>query len=133
MSHAAVLDDKDLRLHDRPGFSDAGRRRSCDRQLLLKRSRRGAFVVTAPTRQERMPMSETLGLLRRDPISPAAHTRLDYLLVATLIAAPLALHYPEETAKVVMYLLGGTAGLLAADINLSVRALCLGRRANHAA
>src|SRR3954451_10609169 len=71
MSHAAVLDDKDLRLHDRPGFSDAGRRRSCDRQLLLKRSRRGAFVVTAPTRQERMPMSETLGLLRHGPISPA--------------------------------------------------------------
>src|SRR3954463_12283774 len=38
MSHATVVDDKDLRLHDRAGFSDAGRRRSCDRQLLFSLS-----------------------------------------------------------------------------------------------
>jgi len=37
MRHAAVRDDRDVRPHDRPGLSDAGRlqRWSCDRQRLL--------------------------------------------------------------------------------------------------
>jgi hypothetical protein len=68
---------------------------------------------------ERMRMSESLGLLRRGPISPAVHGTLDYLLAATLIAAPLVLHYHDETAKVIMLVLGGAATVLAVGTNWS--------------
>jgi hypothetical protein len=38
---------------------------------------------------------------------------LDYLLAAVLIAAPLVLHFHDETAKVVMLVIGGAAAVLA--------------------
>jgi hypothetical protein len=60
-----------------------------------------------------MRMSDSPGFLRRGPISPALHGTLDYLLAAVLIAAPLVLHYDDETAKVVMLVLGGAATVLA--------------------
>jgi hypothetical protein len=66
-----------------------------------------------------MRMSQLLGFLRRGPISPAVHGTLDYLLAATLIAAPLVLHYDDETAKVIMLVLGGAATVLAVGTNWS--------------
>jgi len=64
-------------------------------------------------------MSDSPGFLRRGPISPALHGTLDYLLAATLIAAPLVLHFHDETAKVVMLVLGGAATVLAVGTNWS--------------
>ena len=64
-------------------------------------------------------MSESLGFLRRGPISPAVHGTLDYLLAAALIVAPLVLHYHDETAKVIMLVLGGAATVLAVGTNWS--------------
>ena len=64
-------------------------------------------------------MSEPLGFLRRGPISPAVHGILDYLLAAVLIVAPLVLHYHDETAKVIMLVLGGAATVLAVGTNWS--------------
>ena len=64
-------------------------------------------------------MSEPFGLLRRGPISPAVHGVLDYLLAAALIVAPLVLHYHDESAKVVMLVLGGAATVLAVGTNWS--------------
>jgi len=64
-------------------------------------------------------MSESLGFLRRGPISPAVHGMLDYLLAAALIVAPLVLHYHDETAKVIMLVLGGAATVLAVGTNWS--------------
>ena len=58
-------------------------------------------------------MSNSSGFLRRGPISPRLHGMLDYPLAATLIAAPLVLHFHDETAKVVMLVLGGAAAILA--------------------
>jgi hypothetical protein len=66
-----------------------------------------------------MRMSDSPGFLRRGPISPALHGTLDYLLAATLIAAPLVLHFHDETAKVVMLVLGGAAAVLAIGTNWS--------------
>jgi hypothetical protein len=60
-----------------------------------------------------MRMSDSLAFLRRGPISPAVHGTLDYVLAATLIAAPLVLHFDDDTAKVVMLVLGGAATVLA--------------------
>src|SRR3954464_3789092 len=60
-----------------------------------------------------MRMSDSPGFLRRGPILPAVHGTLDYLLAATLIAAPLVLQFHDETAKVVMLVLGGAATVLA--------------------
>jgi len=64
-------------------------------------------------------MSDSPGFLRRGPISPAVHGTLDYLLAATLIVAPLVLHFDDETAKVVMLVLGGAATVLAIGTNWS--------------
>jgi hypothetical protein len=66
-----------------------------------------------------MRMPDSPGFLRRGPISPALHGTLDYLLAAALIAAPLVLHYHDETAKVVMLVLGGAATVLALGTNWS--------------
>ena len=64
-------------------------------------------------------MSGLLRFMRRGPISPAVHGTLDYPLAATLIAAPLVLHYDDETAKVIMLVLGGAATVLAVGTNWS--------------
>ena len=64
-------------------------------------------------------MSELLRFMRRGPISPAAHGTLDYPLAATLIAAPLVLHFGDESAKVIMLVLGGAATVLAVGTNWS--------------
>jgi hypothetical protein len=53
-------------------------------------------------------------LMRRGPISPRVHGTLDYLLAATLIVAPLVLHFHDDTAKVFVLVIGGAASLLAA-------------------
>jgi hypothetical protein len=66
-----------------------------------------------------MRMSDSPGFLRRGPISPALHGTLDYLLAAILIAAPLVLEYHDETATVVMLVLGGAATVLAVGTNWS--------------
>jgi hypothetical protein len=66
-----------------------------------------------------MRMSYSLGFLRRGPISPRVHGMLDYLLAATLIAVPLAVHFHDETATVLMLVLGGAATLLAIGTNWS--------------
>src|SRR3954469_7724991 len=60
-----------------------------------------------------MRMSESLAFLRRGPISPRVHGTLDYLLAATLIAAPLVLHFHDDTAKAFVLVVGGAASLLA--------------------
>jgi hypothetical protein len=51
--------------------------------------------------------------MRRGPISPRVHGMLDYLLAATLIAAPLVLHFHDDTAKVFVLVVGGAATVLA--------------------
>jgi hypothetical protein len=58
-------------------------------------------------------MSNQRGFLRRGPISPQLHGTLDYPLAAILIAGPLVLHFDDETAKVVVLVIGGAAALLA--------------------
>ena len=58
-------------------------------------------------------MSTSSEFMRRGPISPQLHGTLDYLLAATLIAAPLVLHFDDETAKVFVLVMGGAASLLA--------------------
>jgi hypothetical protein len=58
-------------------------------------------------------MSNSSSFLQRGPISPRLHGTLDYLLAAVLIAAPLVLNFHDETAKVVMLVLGGAAAVLA--------------------
>ena len=58
-------------------------------------------------------MQDIQGFMRRGPISPRLHGTLDYLLAATLVAAPLVLHFHDETAKVFVLAIGGAASLLA--------------------
>jgi hypothetical protein len=58
-------------------------------------------------------MHNALAFMRRGPISPRLHGTLDYLLAASLIAAPLVLHFHDETAKVFVLAVGGAASLLA--------------------
>ena len=58
-------------------------------------------------------MFNAIRLMRRGPISPRLHGTLDYLLAATLIAAPLVLHFHDGTAKVFVLVLGGAASVLA--------------------
>jgi hypothetical protein len=58
-------------------------------------------------------MSNSPGFMRRGPISPRVHRRLDYLLAATLIAAPLVLHFHDDTAKAFVLVVGGAATVLA--------------------
>ena len=58
-------------------------------------------------------MSNSPGFMHRGPISPAVHGTLDYPLAAVLIAAPLVLHFGDETAKVFTLVIGGGAALLA--------------------
>src|SRR3954454_18215350 len=57
--------------------------------------------------------SSLVRFMRRGPVSPAVHGTLDYLLAATLIAAPLVLHFHDETAKVFVLAVGGAASVLA--------------------
>src|SRR5215216_2992758 len=57
--------------------------------------------------------------LRRGPISPRVHGTLDYLLAAALIAVPLAVGFHDDTATVLMLVLGGAATLLAIGTNWS--------------
>lgn len=66
-----------------------------------------------------MRVSHSLGFLRRGPISPRLHGTLDYLLAAALIAVPLAVHFHDDTATVLMLVLGGAATLLAIGTNWS--------------
>jgi hypothetical protein len=66
-----------------------------------------------------MRVSHSPGFLRRGPISPRLHGTLDYLLAAALIAAPLAVHFHDDTATVLMLVLGGAATLLAIGTNWS--------------
>jgi hypothetical protein len=66
-----------------------------------------------------MLVSDSLAFMRRGPISPAVHGTLDYLLAAALIAAPLVLHFDDETAKVFMLCVGGAAAVLAVGSNWS--------------
>jgi hypothetical protein len=64
-------------------------------------------------------MQYLLRFLRRGPISPRVHGTLDYLLAAALIAVPLAVDFHDETATVLMLVLGGAATLLAIGTNWS--------------
>jgi hypothetical protein len=57
--------------------------------------------------------------MRRGPISPRVHGMLDYLLAAALIAVPLAVDFHDDTATVLMLVLGGAATLLAIGTNWS--------------
>jgi hypothetical protein len=66
-----------------------------------------------------MRMSGLLRFMRRGPISPAVHGTLDYRLAATFIAAPLVLHYDDESAKVIMLVVGDAATVLAVGTNWS--------------
>jgi hypothetical protein len=58
-------------------------------------------------------MAPSRGFMQRGPISPRAHGTLDYLLAATLIAAPLVLHFHSDTARAFVLVVGGAASLLA--------------------
>jgi hypothetical protein len=69
--------------------------------------------------QERTRMHHLLRFLRRGPISPRVHGTLDYLLAAALIAVPLAVDFHDDTATVLMLVLGGAATLLAIGTNWS--------------
>jgi hypothetical protein len=51
--------------------------------------------------------------MHRGPISPQLHGTLDYALAATLIAAPLVLHFNDDTAKAFVLVVGAAASLLA--------------------
>lgn len=64
-------------------------------------------------------MQYLLRFLRRGPISPRVHGTLDYLLAAALIAVPLAVDFHDDTATVLMLVLGGAATLLAIGTNWS--------------
>jgi hypothetical protein len=64
-------------------------------------------------------MQHLLRFLRRGPISPRVHGMLDYLLAAALIAVPLAVDFHDDTATVLMLVLGGAATLLAIGTNWS--------------
>jgi len=58
-------------------------------------------------------MTASPGFMHRGPISPRVHGTLDYLLAATLIAAPLVLHFHSDTAKAFVLVVGGAASVLA--------------------
>jgi hypothetical protein len=68
---------------------------------------------------KRMRMSYLLRFLRHGPISPRLHGTLDYLLAAALIALPLAVDFHDDTATVLMLVLGGAATVLAIGTNWS--------------
>src|SRR3954467_11040717 len=69
--------------------------------------------------RERTRMQHLLPFLRRGPNSPRVHGTLDYLLAAALIAVPLAVDFHDDTATVLMVVLGGAATLLAIGTNWS--------------
>ena len=64
-------------------------------------------------------MQYLLRFLRRGAISPRVHETLDYLLAAALIAVPLAVDFHDDTATLLMLVLGGAATLLAIGTNWS--------------
>src|SRR3954464_10548365 len=68
---------------------------------------------------ERTRMHYLLPFLRRGPLSPRVHGTLDYLLAAALIAVPLAVDFHDDTATILMLVLGGAAALLAIGTNWS--------------
>ena len=57
--------------------------------------------------------SSLVPFMRRGPLSPAVHGTLDYLLAATLIAAPLVLPFHDDTATAFVLAVGGAATMLA--------------------
>src|SRR3954451_7026469 len=73
------------------------------------------FVCT--NHRERTLMQYLLRFLGRGPISPRVHGTLDYLLAAALIAVPLAGDFHDDTAPVLMLVLGRPAALLAIGTN----------------
>jgi hypothetical protein len=85
----------------------------------LDASRGVRFASFLPTIKERARMQYLLRFLRRGPISPRVHGTLDYLLAAALIAVPLAVDFHDDTATVLMLVLGGAATLLAIGTNWS--------------
>jgi hypothetical protein len=87
------------------------------RRVLMSPGRAVRFVGT--NHQERTRMHYLLRFLRRGPISPRVHGTLDYLLAAALIAVPLAVDFHDDTATVLMLVLGGAATLLAIGTNWS--------------
>jgi hypothetical protein len=58
-------------------------------------------------------MASSPGFMRRGPISPRLHGTLDYALAATLVAAPLVLHFHDDTAKAFVLAVGAAASALA--------------------
>jgi hypothetical protein len=84
---------------------------------LMPPERAVRFVRT--NHRERTRMQYLLRFLRRGPISPRVHGMLDYLLAAALIAVPLAVDFHDDTATVLMLVLGGAAALLAIGTNWS--------------
>lgn len=58
-------------------------------------------------------MSSSPGFMRSGPISPRLHGTLDYALAATLIVAPLVLHFYDDTAKAFVLAVGAAASALA--------------------
>lgn len=58
-------------------------------------------------------MLSSPGFMRRGPISPRLHGTLDYPLAATLVVAPLVLHFHDNTAKTFVLVVGAAATALA--------------------
>src|SRR3954453_20695714 len=79
----------------------------------------GAVLFVRTNHRERTHMQHLLGFLRRGPVSPRVHGTLDYLLAAALIVLPLAVDFHDDTATVLMLVLGGAATLLAIGTNWS--------------
>jgi hypothetical protein len=92
--------------------------RSRDRRRVFMPPERAIRFVRTDYR-ERTRMQHLLRFLRRGPISPRVHGTLDYLLAAALIAVPLAVHFHDDTATVLMLVLGGAATVLAIGTNWS--------------
>src|SRR3954451_16473902 len=63
--------------------------------------------------RERTLMQYLLRFLRRGPISPRVHAASDYLLAAALTAVQLTVVCSDDSATVLMFVLGGAASLLA--------------------
>jgi hypothetical protein len=107
-------------------FSEhAAARESCDTAGAIMRStagldaRRACGSIRSYQPSERTRMHYLLRFLRRGPISPRVHGTLDYLLAAALIAVPLVVDFDDDTATVLMLVLGGAATLLAIGTNWS--------------
>src|SRR3954452_20746739 len=78
-----------------------------------------AVLFARTNHRERTHMQRLLRFLRRGPVSPRVHGTLDYLLAAALIVVPLAVDFDDDTATVLMLVLGGAATVLAIGTNWS--------------